>query len=197
MGQSFLGNRLCLISSGSAPTAPQVTNFMHSAFRVPIYNGYGQTESIKVLGRDGYLSRESVKEYIVADVPELGYRSTDKPYPRGELRIKSPYLIPGYYRNEEATRQLFDEQGFMKTGDVVELKGPYHTVWIDRKNYVLKLSQGEFVSMSHLETVFMGRSPYVQQIYLYGESTRAYLLAVVVPSESALKDFRKNLKASL
>ena len=50
---------------------------------------------------------------------------------------------------------------------------------------MLKLSQGEFVTVSKLEAVF-GDSPLVRQIYVYGNSARSYLLAVVVPTEEAL-----------
>ena len=63
--------------------------------------------------------------------------------------------------------------------------GPDQLVYLDRRNIVLKLAQGEFVTVSKLEAVF-GTSPLVRQIYVYGNSARAYLLAVVVPTEEAL-----------
>ena len=63
--------------------------------------------------------------------------------------------------------------------------GPDQLVYLDRRNNVLKLSQGEFVTVSKLEAVF-GDSPLVRQIYVYGNSARSYLLAVVVPTEDAL-----------
>ncbi|EUA93607.1 male sterility family protein [Mycobacterium ulcerans str. Harvey] len=58
-------------------------------------------------------------------------------------------------------------------------------MYLDRRNNVLKLSQGEFVTVSKLEAVF-GDSPLVRQIYIYGNSARAYLLAVIVPTQEAL-----------
>lgn len=77
---------------------------------------------------------------------------------------------------------MFDEDGFYRTGDVVAETGPDRLVYLDRRNNVLKLSQGEFVTVSKLEAVF-GDSPLIRQIYLYGNSSRSYLLAVVVPTE--------------
>ncbi len=62
---------------------------------------------------------------------------------------------------------------------------PISSTYLDRRNNVLKLSQGEFVTVSKLEAVF-GDSPLVGQIYVYGNSARAYLLAVVVPTTDAL-----------
>jgi fatty acid CoA ligase FadD9 len=59
---------------------------------------------------------------------------------------------------------------------------------VDRRNNVLKLSQGEFVAVSKLEATF-GDSPLVRQIYVYGNSARPYLLAVVVPAEDALSRY--------
>jgi fatty acid CoA ligase FadD9 len=63
--------------------------------------------------------------------------------------------------------------------------GPDRLVYLDRRNNVLKLSQGEFVTVSKLEAVF-GDSPLIRQIYVYGNSARSYLLAVVVPTGDTL-----------
>ena len=80
---------------------------------------------------------------------------------------------------------MFDEDGFYRTGDIVAELGPDHVQYVDRRNNVLKLSQGEFVTVSKLEAAF-NDSPLVHQIYIYGNSARPYLLAVVVPTEDAL-----------
>ena len=50
--------------------------------------------------------------------------TTDKPYPRGELCIKSDFVVPGYFKRPEATAALFDEDGFLLTGDIMEERGP-------------------------------------------------------------------------
>ena len=111
--------------------------------------------------------------------------STDQPYPRGELLVKTKDLFPGYYKRPEVTAEVFDPDGYYRTGDVVAEVGPDQLVYLDRRNNVLKLSQGEFVTVSKLEAVF-GDSPLVRQIYVYGNSARSYVLAVVVPTEDAL-----------
>ncbi|WP_433655092.1 hypothetical protein ACQPW1_29760 [Nocardia sp. CA-128927] len=63
--------------------------------------------------------------------------------------------------------------------------GPDRLVYVDRRNNVLTLSQGEFVAVSKLEAIYTS-SPLVRQIYVYGNSERAYLLGVIVPSYGAL-----------
>jgi fatty acid CoA ligase FadD9 len=94
-------------------------------------------------------------------------------------------LFPGYYKRPEVTAEVFDPDGYYRTGDIMAEVGPDQLVYLDRRNNVLKLSQGEFVTVSKLEAVF-GDSPLVGQIYVYGNSARAYLLAVVVPTTDAL-----------
>ena len=134
---------------------------------------------------DGKVQRPPVIDYKLVDVPELGYFSTDRPHPRGELLVKSENMFPGYYKRPEITADVFDADGYYRTGDIVAEVGPDRLVYLDRRNNVLKLSQGEFVTVAKLEAVF-GDSPLVRQIYIYGNSARAYLLAVVVPTEEAL-----------
>ena len=124
-------------------------------------------------------------DYKLADVPELGYFHTDRPHPRGELLVKSETMFPGYYKRPEITAEVFDADGYYRTGDIVAEVGPDQLRYLDRRNNVLKLSQGEFVAVSRLEVVF-ANSPLVQQVFVYGNSARAYLLAVVVPTEEAL-----------
>ncbi len=131
------------------------------------------------------MQRPPVIDYKLVDVPELGYFSTDRPHPRGELLVKSETLFPGYYKRPEVTADVFDADGYYRTGDVVAELGPDQLRYLDRRNNVLKLSQGEFVTVSKLEAVF-GDSPLVRQIFVYGNSARSYLLAVVVPTEDAL-----------
>ena len=124
-------------------------------------------------------------DYRLVDVPELGYFRTDRPHPRGELLVKSETMFPGYYKRPEVTADVFDADGYYRTGDIVAEVGPDQLRYLDRRNNVLKLSQGEFVTVSKLEAVF-GDSPLVRQIFVYGNSARSYLLAVVVPTEDAL-----------
>ena len=147
-----------------------------------LVDGYGTTEaggSITVRNRD---PRPPVIDYKLRDVPELGYYTTDKPYPRGELCVKTELSVPGYFKRPDATAALFDEEGYLRTGDIMEEREPDHLVYIDRRNDVLKLAQGEFVAAGALGNTYENGSKVIQQIYVYGNSMRAYLLAVVVPN---------------
>lgn len=182
MRDGFLGDRLLRITLGTAPTPPEIVSFLKRCFEVPIHDGYGSTEAGPVTF-DGRVAPDV--EWRIVDVPELGYRTTDEPYPRGELHVKSRFLVPGYYKNEHATEALFDDEGFLDTGDIVERRGPDVLVWIDRAKNILKLAQGEFVATSRLEGLYASTSRFIRQIFLYGNSLRSYLVAVVVPDLAA------------
>ncbi|MEU8780976.1 carboxylic acid reductase [Streptomyces sp. NPDC048637] len=182
--EKTLGGRLLWAVSASAPLSAEVTAFVESCLHVRMLDGYGSTEA-GVVSLDGRVLRPPVTDHKLADVPELGYFRTDSPHPRGELLIKSDRLVSGYFQRPDATAQVFDEDGFYRTGDIMARIGPDELVYVDRRSHVLKLSQGEFVATSRLEALFTS-SPVVRQIFVYGNSARAYLLAVIVPTQDAL-----------
>lgn len=188
MGRSFLGDRLLSGAVGGAPVSPAVLEFMRDCFDILLVNVYGSTESgAGTITFNNRIQRPPVTDYRLRDVPELGYYRTDKPYPRGELCFKSTGTITQYYKQPEATKELFDEDGFQCTGDIVEERAQDHVVIIDRRKDVLKLSQGEFVAVGPLGTVFESGSAILKQVYIYGNSLRSYLLAVIVPDMDAIK----------
>jgi fatty acid CoA ligase FadD9 len=171
---------MLLALTASAPTPPEVSAFVKRCFDIPIVDVFSGTEYGQLLV-DGRVNRRNVLALKLVSVPELGYLDTDEPYPRGELCVKTARGIASYFRNEQATRALFDAEGFMRTGDIFEQRGPDELVWIDRKNNVQKLAQGEFVNIWRLEALFAAGSRFMKQVYIQGSSTRSYLLAVIVP----------------
>ncbi|MEV0358058.1 carboxylic acid reductase [Nocardia sp. NPDC050697] len=183
---ALFGDRALSVISGSAPIAPETKTFLEEFLDLELHDGYGSTEAGGGLVIDTVVRRPPVLEYRLADVPELGYFGTDRPHPRGELLVKTTTMIPGYYKRPELSAQIFDADGFYRTGDIVAETAPDRLVYVDRRNNVLKLAQGEFVTVANLEAAF-GASPLVRQIFVYGRSERDHLLAVVVPSGAPAK----------
>ncbi|OBG89732.1 oxidoreductase [Mycobacterium sp. E802] len=179
--EDLLGGRFVSAMTGSAPISAEMKAWVERLLDMHLLEGYGSTEAGSVFV-DGQIQRPPVIDYKLVDVPDLGYFRTDRPHPRGELLVKSEQMFPGYYKRPEITAEMFDEDGYYRTGDIVAELGPDHVEYLDRRNNVLKLSQGEFVTVSKLEAVF-GDSPLVRQIFIYGNSARSYLLAVVVPTD--------------
>jgi fatty acid CoA ligase FadD9 len=182
-----LGGRVLGGFVGTAPLAAEMKAFLDSVLGVHISDGYGLTE-VGMVTRDGIVTRPPVIDYKLVDVPELGYFLTDRPYPRGELLVKTSTATPGYYKRPEITAAVFDNDGYYRTGDVMAEVAPDRLVYVDRRNNVLKLAQGEFVAIAHLETVY-STAQLVRQIFVYGNSERANLLAVIVPTAEALERY--------
>ena len=194
--EHILGGRIIKSFSSTAPLAAEMKSFIEDCLDVHVFDGYGLTELLMVT-RDGVMARPPVIDYKLIDVPELGYFLTDKPYPRGELLIKSETAFPGYFKRPEVTANAFDADGYYRTGDVMAELGPDRVKYVDRRNNVLKLAQGEFVAIARLEAAF-ATAAWVRQIFLYGNSERPYLLAVIVPTDEALDKFGNDeLKAAL
>jgi len=181
--QCLLGGRYIFAMTGSAPTSPELKAWVESLLEMHLTDGYGSTEAGMVF--EGEVQRPPVIDYKLVDIPDLGYFATDRPYPRGELLLKTENMFPGYYKRPQATADAFDADGYYRTGDVVAEVGADRLVYVDRRNNVLKLAQGEFVTLAKLEAAF-GNSRLIRQIYVYGNSAHPYLLAVVVPTEEAL-----------
>jgi fatty acid CoA ligase FadD9 len=182
--EKLIGGRQFLAMTGSAPISAELRSWVAEFLDIPLTEIYGSTEDGIILV-DGKIQRPRVIDYKLVDVSELGYFATDRPHPRGELLVKTPDLIPGYYKRPDVTAELFDAEGWYHTGDVMAEIGPDQLVYVDRRNNVLKLSQGEFVTVSKLEAAYGGH-PSVRQIFVYGNSARSYLLAVIVPTDDAL-----------
>jgi fatty acid CoA ligase FadD9 len=199
--KTVLGGRFLTAQTGSAVLSPELKAWIERTVEVDVVDTYGTTE-VGLLMISGVIQRPGVLDYKLIDVPELGYRVSDKPHPRGELVVRSANEFMGYYQRPEVTKEMFDEHGYYHTGDIFAETAPEHLTYLDRRNNVLKLSQGEFVTVAKLETAFE-TSPLVSQIYAYGNSSRSYMLAVIVPSEEATSasqgpdDLRARIAASL
>lgn len=198
MREVRMGGRVLSGSAGSAPLSDELRAFIERCLDYRMDEGYGATE-IVAFSHNGRVLRPPVIDYKLVDVPELGYFTTDKPYPRGELYVKTHTVMAGYYKRPDVTASVFDADGYYKTGDIMAEIEPDYLKYVDRRNNILKLSQGEFVAIAKLESIFLGHDPLIKQIFLYGTSARAFLLAVIVPNPEMLSpsDTEADIKQKL
>jgi len=208
--RAAFGGRLRLLLVGSAPTSVEVLNFLKIALCVPIIEGYGQTESTgasfstKSLDHigSGTAGGPTVNtEFKLVDIPEMNYSSKDMdencvPAPRGEMCIRGPGVFPGYYKDEEKTKEAIDEDGWLHTGDVVLLKRNGSIKIIDRKKNIFKLSQGEYIAPEKLEMAF-AKCPCVSEIFVWGDSLQSFLVAIVVPNMEYLNNIANEKKIKM
>ncbi|UJR16438.1 hypothetical protein I4U23_003340 [Adineta vaga] len=133
--------------------------------------------------------------YRLESVPEMGFTTDDKPYPRGELLTKTPQMFSGYVNNPTETRAAITDDGFFRTGDIVELrqntsKSPEIRI-LDRKKNFFKLAQGQFVSPEYLQGIFT-QSSFIDQIYIHGGLLEDGVTAVIVPNKERTLTFANN-----
>lgn len=140
----LIGSRLQVIVTGGAPTSEAVLHFLRRCFKVWVENGYGTSETSGICGSTHVRDDVEIK---LEDVPDMGYFSTDKPFPRGEVLVKSPSLFRGYWNNDALTKESITADGWYKTGDIAEMDPKTKKLnLIDRRKNFLKLAQGEFVA---------------------------------------------------
>src|SRR5256886_5725371 len=108
-----LGGRLRLVSSGGAPLAKELAEFFW-AVGVPIYQGYGLTETSPIVSTNYPVNRVGSSGKPIANV--LVRVAED-----GEILVKGPCVMQGYYKNPEATREVLTEDGWFRTGDIGHL----------------------------------------------------------------------------
>ncbi|GMT20855.1 hypothetical protein PFISCL1PPCAC_12152, partial [Pristionchus fissidentatus] len=191
--QGAMGGRIKLMVTGSAPISDKVLETCRIAFGCTIMEGYGQTEctalAVSTWPGDavgGHCGGPAPCAMIkLADVPELNYFAAEG---KGEVCIKGPSVCKGYYKDAEKTAEIFDEDGFLHTGDIGCIRENGSLKIIDRKKHIFKLAQGEYVAPEKIEQIYT-RAPPVEQVYVDGDSLERWLIAVVVPETSIIQEW--------
>ncbi|KAK8636126.1 hypothetical protein V6N13_004835 [Hibiscus sabdariffa] len=188
-----LGGRLRLLLSGGAPLSSEVEEFLRVTCCCFVVQGYGLTETCGActigfpdemcfVGAVG--SPAVYNELCLEEVPDMGYDPLGNP-PCGEVCVRGKTIFSEYYKNPELTRESFKD-GWFHTGDIGQMLPNGVVKIIDRKKNLVKLSQGEYVALEHLENVY-GVAPIVDDVWVYGNSFKSMLVAVVVLHEENAK----------
>ncbi|XP_010507915.1 PREDICTED: long chain acyl-CoA synthetase 1-like [Camelina sativa] len=194
-----LGGRIRLLVSGGAPLSPEIEEFLRVTSCCFVLQGYGLTETLggtslcypddmSMLGTVGIPA--VYNEIRLEEVPEMGYDPLGE-NPSGEICIRGKCLFSGYYKNPELTEEVMKD-GWFHTGDIGEILPNGVLKVIDRKKNLIKLSQGEYVALEHLESIY-GQNPIVQDIWVYGDSFKSMLVAVIIPNPETLNRWAKVL----
>ncbi|VDM47326.1 unnamed protein product [Toxocara canis] len=186
-----LGGRVRFMTTGSAPIAPDVLTFARAAFGCIVIEGYGQTECVAACsnGLEADFDAGHVGIPILCnavklfDVPELNYYAKDQV---GEVCIRGNNVFKGYYKNEKATEETLDENGWLHSGDIGRWTENGTLKIIDRKKHIFKLQQGEYIAPDKIENVY-AHSAFVAQSFIYGESLKTCLVGIIVPDEEELQ----------
>lgn len=185
--KASLGGRVKCMLTGAAPLSKPVYDFISVAFGCPVIQGYGMTENFGAATATNIKDRVAghvggpmvCAELKLVDIPEMGYRVSDKPYPRGEILSRGPAHFRCYYKADEKTRESKTEDGWLISGDVGMLDDHGRIFIIDRKKELFKLAQGEYISPAKVEAA-LARIPIISQAYVEGDSHQYYPVAIIV-----------------
>jgi long-chain acyl-CoA synthetase len=164
-------DRCTYASSAASPLAVDVAEFF-AAIGLPLVEVYGMTETSAVVTGNppGRIKIGTVGPPIAG----IELRLADD----GEVLVRGPVNTPGYFRQEEATRELIDDDGWLHTGDVGELDEDGYLRIVDRKKELIITSSGKNVSPANIESL-LKEHPLVGQALAYGDN-RPYVVALVV-----------------
>ncbi len=184
-----LGGNLKFVISGGAPLEPKIGDFF-SSIEIPIMEGYGLTETAPVINVN------QLDKYKIGSVGPVIPSVQVKIAPDGEILVKGPNVMKGYFNNEAATREVFTADGWFKTGDIGRIDSDGF-LWItDRKKEIMVTSGGKNIAPQPIENLIK-TSPLINQIMLIGD-LRNFVSAIVVPEEEAVnRELKKRNLAPL
>ncbi len=155
--------------SGAAPIAPEILRFFMS-MGVPIYEGYGMTENSAIATGN---RPEKVKLGTVGTPqPNVELKLAED----GEILIRHGGVFKGYFKNDEATKEVLDKDGWLYTGDIGEYDGDFLKI-VDRKKDIIITSGGKNVSPSEIENNIK-TSPFIKEAIVIGDD-RKFLSALI------------------
>lgn len=155
--------------SGAAPIAPEILKFF-MALGVPIFEGYGMTENC------GYASGNNDKKMKLGTVGVPNHGMEIKLAEDGEILTRGGAVFKGYFKNEVATKETIDDDGWLYTGDVGVWDGEFLKI-VDRKKDIIITSGGKNVSPQEIENKIK-ISPFVKDAIVIGDK-RKFLSALV------------------
>jgi len=190
--RALIGGRIRVILAGGAPLSPESHAFIRTCMGCPLLQGYGLTETAACATIMCFEEHSTGRvgppvqglNIQLANWEEGNYRVTDQPRPRGEIVIGGENVTAGYYKNPEKTAEEYftDANGrrWFKSGDIGQMEEDGTLRIIDRKKDLVKLQFGEYVSLGKVESV-LKTCPLVENICIYGDSSRSYVVALVCP----------------
>lgn len=196
--RNLIGGNVRLIFSGGAPLAPDTHDYLKAAFGAPVLQGYGLTETsacatIMSLQENSTGCVGAPVQGVnikLVNWEEGNYRVTDSPLPRGEIHIGGGNVAHGYYKMEDKTKEEFyddqEDRRWFRTGDIGQFENDGTLRIIDRKKDLVKLQFGEYVSLGKVESVLKS-CPVVDNVCIYGHSSKSYVVALICPNENELK----------
>jgi long-chain acyl-CoA synthetase len=173
-----VGGRIRIFSAGGAPLAPELAEFFWSV-NLPVYQGYGLTETSPVVTANS--PRANKVGTVGRPIPHVEVKIAED----GEVLVKGPCVMQGYYRKPEETRAVFTADGWLCTGDIGRLDEDGFLIITDRKKELLKTAGGKFVAPAPIENS-LKTSPYISNALVVGDR-RKFVSVLIVPNFATIE----------
>ncbi len=176
-----LGGRVRYCISGGAELPLHVAEFLHGV-GVFVVEGYGLTETSPVIAVNGFRPGETRLGTVGRPLENLEVRIADD----GELLVRGPSVMKGYWNKPEQTAEVFDGDRFFHTGDIAELDDDGFLLIVDRKKDLIVTAGGKNIAPQPIENR-LKQSPLVDSAVLVGDG-RPYIVALISPEFEALAE---------
>jgi long-chain acyl-CoA synthetase len=182
--RAAIGGKLVCMASGGAALNPKLERVFLCA-NIIVLQGYGLTETAVVVSVNQF-GKGNIRIGCVGPVIEgtqVKIAEED-----GEILVKGPSIMMGYYKNPEATAEVMDAEGWFHTGDVGKFEGRFLKI-TDRKKEIFKTSAGKYIAPLAIENK-LKECRYIEQCMVVGEGQK-FASAVIVPNFVNFKDYCK------
>lgn len=163
--QEALGGNLKVIASGSAALQPRLARVFNAA-NIGVMEGYGLTETSPVISVNDMRDHGFKIGTVGKPIPETEVKIAED----GEILIKGPQVMIGYYKDQEKTDEVL-ENGYFHTGDIGEIDSEGFLKITDRKKEMFKTSGGKYVAPQIIENM-MKQSRFIEHIMVVGEGEK-------------------------
>lgn len=175
-----LGGKLRFALSGGAPLSAEISKFFHAS-NLLILEGYGLTETTAaVFVNTPYEYRFGTVGKVFGDV-KIKIASD------GEICVHSKKVMKEYYNNPQATKEVFDDEGFFKTGDIGELDSEGFLKITDRKKDLIKTAGGKYVAPQKLEGL-LKLDKNISNVLIHGDQKK-YIVSLITLNPETMKGF--------
>jgi len=185
--QEALGGNLGVIASGSAALQPRLARVFNAA-GIGVMEGYGLTETSPVIAVNDMRNKGFKVGTVGKPLPETEVKIAED----GEILIKGPQVMIGYYKDQEKTDEVL-KNNYFHTGDIGEVDNEGFLKITDRKKEMFKTSGGKYVAPQMIENT-MKQSRFIEQIMVIGEGQKMPA-ALIQPNFEFIEDWasRKNI----
>jgi len=180
---SALGGKLKFIVSGGAALQPRLSRLFFAA-GIPLQEGYGLTETSPVIAVNNLKYPDCLMIGTVGPIVDNVQVMIDED---GEILVKGPNVMSGYYKDPETTKAVIDENGWFHTGDIGTLVEGKFLKITDRKKEMFKTSSGKYVAPQAIENK-LRESRFIEQVMIVGENEK-FVSAIISPNFEYLHEW--------